>query len=152
MIDNTRLTLNTDDELEDGPNELSFDFRVDSNPNGGDADGDNLWRLETFTSNSGDGSGRRDILNQQTLDPADASQDLGAGNSMVFRNLNAMVDSADVNCEEDYYLCAEITKHQSSNPDFSMEGSREDSTTSCKLIKCKKAGESCHPRTVLSAS
>nr|XP_054751416.1 collagen alpha-1(I) chain-like [Lytechinus pictus] len=139
VIDNTRMTLNQDNELEDGPNELSFDFRVDSNPNGGDADGSNLWRLETFTSNSPDGIGRRDILKQQTLDPVDASQDLRGGNSMVFRNLNAMVDSADVNCDEPSYLCAELRRHESSNPEFSMSGSREDSLTSCKLIDCKKA-------------
>ncbi|XP_030828655.1 uncharacterized protein LOC575485 isoform X2 [Strongylocentrotus purpuratus] len=139
LIDNTRLTLNSDDELQDGPNELSFDFKVDSNPAGGDAEGDNLWRLETFTATHDDGTGRRDILDQQTLDPNEASRDMQSGDSMVFRNLEARVNSEDVNCDEDYYLCAEISKQVRARPNFSLEGTREDSMTSCKLIKCAKA-------------
>lgn len=142
MIDNTRLTLNSDSELSDGPNDLSFDFTVNSNPTGGDAAGNNLWRLETFTSNNNDGSGRRDILRTQTLDPADASYDLDAGNTMVFRNLEALVDSADVNCEEDYYLCAELSKHVAASSGFSMRATRENALTSCRLIRCAKAGKS----------
>ena len=139
MVDNTRLSLNSDDELDDGVNDLSFDFRVDSNPTGGDAEGQNLWRLETFTSNSPDGSGRRDIVNTQSLDPSDASRDLESGNTLVFRNLEARVDSADVHCEEDYYVCAELTKSRSASNDFSLRGTREDSLTSCKKIRCAKA-------------
>ncbi|XP_030855714.1 alpha-2 collagen isoform X1 [Strongylocentrotus purpuratus] len=139
LIDNTRLSLNSDSELSDGPNDLSFDFTVNSNPTGGDAAGNNLWRLETFTSNNNDGSGRRDILRTQTLDPADASYDLDAGNTMVFRNLEALVDSADVNCEEDYYLCAELSKHVAASSGFSMRATRENALTSCRLIRCAKA-------------
>ncbi|XP_072173534.1 uncharacterized protein [Diadema setosum] len=139
LIDNTRISLNSDDELTDGPNDLSFDFTVNSNPTGGDANGNNLWRLETFTSNNNDGSGRRDIIRTQTLDPADASRDLDSGNTIVFRNLQALVDSADVNCQEPYYLCAELTKNPAASSDFSMRGTREDATTSCKLMRCAKA-------------
>ncbi|XP_063953209.1 uncharacterized protein LOC129257173 isoform X2 [Lytechinus pictus] len=141
LIDNTRLMLNSDDELEDGPNDLTFDFRVDSNPSGGDADGDDLWRLETFTATHMDGSGRRDILDQQTLDPREASIDMRSGDSMVFRNLEARVNSEDVNCDEDQYLCAEISKQARARPNFSLKGTRENSMTSCKKIKCAKAGK-----------
>lgn len=139
LVDNTRLVLNSDDELKDGVNDLSFDFRVDSNPTGGDAKGSNLWRLETFTSNSPDGAGRRDMIDTQSLDPSDASRDLDSGNTMVFRNLEARVDAADVHCEEDYYVCAELTKSRGSSTDFSLKGTREDSLTSCKKIRCAKA-------------
>ncbi|XP_072174385.1 uncharacterized protein [Diadema setosum] len=138
LIDDTRLTLNDDDQLDEGPNELSFDFRVNSNPTGGDAAGNNLWRLETFTANNNDGSGRRNILSTQSLDPADASRDLDSGDTIVFRNLQALVDSSEVNCQEPYYLCAELTKNQASSSDFSMRGTREDSLTSCKLMQCAK--------------
>ena len=129
----------TDFELNEGTNTLYFDFNVNSNPTGGDVSGNNLWRLETFTATSSDGSGRRDILRTQTLDGADASRDLSGGNTLVFRNLEALVDSADVNCDEDYYLCAELSKHVGSSTDFTMRATREDALTSCRLIRCAKA-------------
>ena len=158
LIDNSRLILNTADKLEDGPNDLSFEFEVHVNPTGGDAKGNNLWRVESYTSDHVDGTGTRNVIRTQVLDYGDASRDVTAGATVHFTNLAALIDSSESKCEREFYLCAELSKHTAASTDFKMKGTQENALSSCKLLRCAKArkfilrGENAGPNETLSFS
>ncbi|XP_022088423.1 uncharacterized protein LOC110978061 isoform X2 [Acanthaster planci] len=138
-IDTTTLA-GSDFTIDDQTNEIKFDVSVTSNPNSGDATGRNLWQLESYVSNDPEGSGRRRILERQTLTPEMASRDLRSGSRLTFNNLAARINKDDVPCEEGGgYLCVEIQKARYSSLDFTLDGAREDSLRRCKKLKCAKA-------------
>ncbi len=137
-IDNTVLELDGRGELADGINNIEFDVSVTSMSSGADASGNGLWKLQVFTTNDFSGRGARRVLDDQTLSPSQASQQLTSGSRTTFRNLGAQIDRSQVKCDEDSYLCVELARGDRPSVDFTMTAAYDDSYISCEKLKCAK--------------
>ena len=114
-------------------------MNINSNPNSGDANGNGLWKLETFVANTPTGDGSRRTLDRQTLTPEMSSRDLRSGSRLVFNDLAARINKEDVPCEEGGgYLCVELSRGDNPSIDYTLSGAREDSLRKCRKIKCEK--------------
>eukprot|EP00057_Strongylocentrotus_purpuratus_P013233 XP_011667707.1 PREDICTED: uncharacterized protein LOC590964 [Strongylocentrotus purpuratus] len=107
--------------LEDtASHEVNFTLSVEASSMGASALGDDLWSLTTFLSRYENGS---DPISRKTASIADdANMDLTAGESIDIAasvNLNA----TDLVCDTEFlYLCVILSKGDSVNPDYTLEG------------------------------
>ena len=125
----------------DQPDDVMFNVDLDTLPESGPADGDGLWRIGVFGSQSPQGTGprmgyMRQILNRgQSSTPAE-----GGGAPLELKNLEAEFDLSQIGCDSDYkYLCLEFSKGMRASPDFRFEiQGGNDVIMNCKEQPCRR--------------
>ncbi len=136
-IDNGKL-------LNDQGNDFDLDVRVDSLPGGAQVTGSRLWRVGTFGSKNGDGTGDRLDYRGQILDRRSASTSLTPGSYLQMNNLPTTFDFSKLGCELEYqFFCVEFAKGYKAAPNFNLkfQNSRGNSLVKCKKVECKKPVE-----------
>ncbi|XP_070535949.1 uncharacterized protein [Ptychodera flava] len=138
-VTETDLKIAAGDTVKEGKpsNVIDFDVTLTTDPDEGDAEGDDIWKATTFTSTSPDGSTDRNPLDEQALAPYQADTDVPAGDSTTFYNLQANVDMSTLKCDEVDYLCVEVHKGDFAYPDYDLKGRLSD----CVPLKCIEGGD-----------
>ncbi|XP_072050093.1 uncharacterized protein [Amphiura filiformis] len=115
-------------------NPLGFDVSFTSDPTGSGIQGSGLWRLVVYSNTQADGSGTSSILRVIEFDqPLQDSTALPAGGSAFLNGLSADFDLTGLTCSQLPYICIELQKGDSPNPDFVLTGQ----TRRCVPIECR---------------
>ncbi|XP_072174093.1 uncharacterized protein [Diadema setosum] len=122
----------------DQPSPLSIDANVNFEPDGADIEGQDLWQMGLFASQSPDGTGPRKDEQTQILDPFNQAMPLEGGGPIEFDDIQTNFPVNQVGCDDYGYLCMEFKKGQRAAPDFKFETtSGEESIVSCKEQECR---------------
>nr|XP_006814955.1 PREDICTED: uncharacterized protein LOC102801936 [Saccoglossus kowalevskii] len=153
VITDTDVDLSGDNMITAGDpyNPMEFDVIIKTDPNGGDAVGDDLWKATVFTSTTPDGSRNKRVLDEQVLTPSQEDRDIPAGDTATFRYLDANVDMQGSTCADVGYLCVEFSKGEYAYPDFEFSGS-QSVRTDCIKLKCDEGNPFLAVRLPLSSN
>ena len=141
MLSNLDWNIDNGKLLNDQGNDFDLDVRVDSLPGGAQVTGSRLWRVGTFGSKNGDGTGDRLGYRGQILDRQTASTSLTPGSFLEMDNIPTSFDFSRLGCGLEYqFFCVEFAKGYKAEPDFSLkvESGRGNSLIKCKEVECKK--------------
>ncbi|XP_038058442.1 uncharacterized protein LOC119729773 [Patiria miniata] len=102
--------------------------------------GKGLWRLGLFGSRNPDGSGERHDYVRQTLNRDQSGSPITSGGNVDLADINTQFDAGTVGCTDYQYICLEVAKGDTADPDFTfgVTNHRSDSTAE-EMVSCKKA-------------
>ncbi|XP_070560394.1 uncharacterized protein [Ptychodera flava] len=103
--------------------------------------GDDLWQLSVFTSASNDGRSARNLISQNVLSPEQQNQDLYAGRTGTFENVEVNVDMRGRFCTNTQYFCVEVGKGPFAVPSYELGGLDEDKRD-CVPLACSQGLQS----------
>ncbi|XP_054757509.2 uncharacterized protein LOC129263629 [Lytechinus pictus] len=99
--------------------EVNFTLTVASSSMGASAVGEDLWSLTTFLSRYENGS--NPISAKTAYIGSDANMDLAAGQSIdIAASVN--LNTSDLVCDSEFFLCVVLSKGDGVNPDYTLEG------------------------------
>ncbi|XP_041474351.1 uncharacterized protein LOC121423126 [Lytechinus variegatus] len=138
-ITSTRFNLLSGDIREGTPEEVRFDFILESDAAGGSVSGSQLWNVTFFGSQDGTGLGPRVQPQVIDLTTAQGETAITAGTSAVISGLALSWDLTDGPlCSEFDFICARVEKHDSSSLDFALSGIPGDTVlTDCVSAICR---------------
>ncbi|XP_071943757.1 cadherin-23-like [Antedon mediterranea] len=118
---------------------FTFDLVVDSYPQGASIEGTNLWSVELFSSSDQSGIKNNAIDQVVQLTSGQSGTSLLAGSSVLLQNVMTSLDLSTLTCADIPYLCTRLSRSDSANPDFTLEGFPGDETlTSCRPVSCEE--------------
>ncbi|XP_077998512.1 uncharacterized protein LOC144451517 [Glandiceps talaboti] len=137
-INELDINLEEDTELDEdkGDNELTFDLDVKFAPSSTDLDGKRMWRLSAWGSKSPTGRGKQHSFAKQVLKNRQVSVPLQNGQPMVFEKVTYNMNMTSTLCIQVKYLCVELSKSSSTDPEFKLLAVPEKATTQCELLPC----------------
>lgn len=101
--------------------------------------GNDLWKVNFFTSANEDGSSPQGPQFEQILSPSQASRPLSPGDDTLFIEDVEIppINLFQLSCGPTPYLCMQLSKHENSSTKFSLETtSREKSIVKCIEQEC----------------
>ncbi|XP_072167955.1 uncharacterized protein [Diadema setosum] len=120
---------------------VTFDVALDSDAEGGNVEGSNLWRVTAFGNRFMNGSGDRVGETNVTLSNVQGSVGIAAGVQSTIQGLSFELDMDTVGaiCADtpmNRYICVEVSKGSSASPDFSLSGP-PDVFVTCVPVICR---------------
>ena len=104
-----------------------------SDSEGGSVFGDNLWRVFLFGNALSDGSGTRVQEQEILLVSPNSNRGVLAGVQTTLSDIATTWSMLGLTCSQMPYICVEIQKNPSSNPDFTLTGDLMD----CIQLPCR---------------
>lgn len=111
---------------------LNLIVLIETDASGDDISGTGLWDIRFFLNDESDGGGVRIDLRTEALTAAQASTTVAAGATSSIDGILAFADLRNLTCPAVPYICAELSKGESPNPDFLLTGS----LIGCSMINC----------------
>ncbi|XP_033625444.1 uncharacterized protein LOC117288629 isoform X2 [Asterias rubens] len=126
---------------EDEPsNNVRFDTIVQTTEESRPVVGRNLWRLNLYGSETGDGLGTKYNEKEQVLSNSHSSRALTEpGSTLDFQPISTQFDMSDLNCEKVKFLCTEFSRNPSSSVAFEVTPDPSDDMT--RLRDCMDVPE-----------
>ena len=125
---------------ESAQNQLDVDVEIVYDQFSDDVTGNNMWRLELWTSPKPDGSGTRIVNLDQALTVDQSSKDLLKPYPLSFTNIRVNLDMRGNRCTYVRYVCARLSNdprgHRQSNFDLVAESTSGQGLTGCAKTQC----------------
>ena len=137
VVDDTQLSV-SGNSLQAGSSDVIFTVSLSADYQSADAVEDNMWRISAYLTSNADGSGKRQLLSRQVLSPSESGQALLSGSRTRFYDLRTSVDLDEFTCEDNNYLCVELTRSPDAPSTFTFSGSSPNSLSSCERLNCAK--------------
>ena len=121
-------------------NRITYDLSAATTADSGGAEGNDLWELTVYGSQSAFGSGPRySPQSYYTLNRRQASTTArGNGASIKFGTIDLNFDMSNHVCTEIQYLCSELRKGAKPDPDFEFVAVPDESVlTDCMKVNCE---------------
>ncbi|XP_071943072.1 uncharacterized protein [Antedon mediterranea] len=123
---------------------IGLNVQFNTHSSGADIMGADLWNLQVFTSSSATGMPATSPKVSGILDGTSNSQQAIAGNSLTFNSLMADLNTTATTCGNELYVCAELVRDTSSDPEFTLNGYdasvpeiNDDMLTVCTTVDCQ---------------
>lgn len=123
-------------------NPLTVDLTGVTHDDATNVRGDQLWKMAVYGSRRADGSGPKAGLEEQILDPTEASTTLLDEENLMMNNVDFDFDMTGIRCEDAEWVCFDLDKNNRASVNYIFEARPDESViTECIDMRDRCKGE-----------